>query len=273
MSTRCSRPTPVEFDVVTAFDIVEHTFDPASFLDDIGRVLAPGGLLVLSTPDTGHWLRPLMRSRWPMLQPDQHTFLFSRSAMRTLLVSRGYEPLVIKTERKVLTIDYLFGQLRQTNPTLAQYLDRAKRLLPSGGPDRDLAVNIGEMLVCARKRPAAEPVVDDERQLLSAPPAERSAFRDAAPRKPPADQPDDEEPYEPGHRENDPDREGSRLVAKLDPRDPLWHGDASKRAIGRVDRSARDRSPSPSSPGSTCPGERADRGKRLQPEETPSFPE
>ena len=89
-----------------------------------------------------------------MLQTDQHMFLFSRGAMRTLLVSRGYEPLVIKTERKVLTIDYLFGQLRQTNPTLAQYLDRAKRLLPRAVRYRDLAVNIGEMLVCARKGPA-----------------------------------------------------------------------------------------------------------------------
>ena len=68
-----------QFDVVTAFDIIEHTFDPAAFLDDVGRVLAPGGLLVMSTPDTGHWLRTVMRSRWPMLQPDQHTFLFSRS--------------------------------------------------------------------------------------------------------------------------------------------------------------------------------------------------
>ena len=42
-----------QFDVVTAFDIIEHTQDPAAFLDDIGRVLAPGGLLVVSTPDTG----------------------------------------------------------------------------------------------------------------------------------------------------------------------------------------------------------------------------
>jgi SAM-dependent methyltransferase len=144
-----------QFDVVTAFDIIEHTLDPVSFLDDIGRVLVPGGLLALSTPDTGHWLRPLMRSRWPMLQPDQHTFLFSRAAMRSLLVARGYEPVVIATAHKVLTIDYLFGQLRQTNPTSARYLDRAKRMLPASVRYRGIAVNIGEMLVCARKRPAA----------------------------------------------------------------------------------------------------------------------
>ena len=73
------------FDVVTAFEIIEHTLDPAAFLDDIGRVLTPDGLLVLSTPDTGHWLRPVMRARWPMLQPNQHTFLFSQPAIGNLM--------------------------------------------------------------------------------------------------------------------------------------------------------------------------------------------
>ena len=144
-----------QFDVVTAFDIIEHTLDPASVSRRRRSRLLPGGLLVLSTPDTGHWLRPLMRSRWPMLQPDQHTFLFSRSAMRSLLVDRGYEPLVIVTARKVLTADYLFGQLRQTNPLGPPILDRAKRLLPRAMRHREVAVNIGEMLACARTRPAS----------------------------------------------------------------------------------------------------------------------
>jgi SAM-dependent methyltransferase len=139
-----------QFDVVTAFDIIEHTFDPAAFLDDVGRLLAPSGLLALSTPDTGHWLRRLMRSRWPMLQPHQHTFLFSQPAMRALLRDHGYEPVLVETARKVLTVDYLFGQLRQTNPTLVRYLDRAKRLLPAALRHREIAINIGEMFVCAR---------------------------------------------------------------------------------------------------------------------------
>jgi 2-polyprenyl-3-methyl-5-hydroxy-6-metoxy-1,4-benzoquinol methylase len=141
-----------QFDVVTAFDIIEHIFDPPSFLDDIGCVLVPGGLLVVSTPDTGHWLRPLMRSRWPMLQPDQHTFLFSRGAMLSLLAAHGYEPVVVGSATKVLTVDYLFGQLRQTNPTLARFLDHVKRMLPAALRHREIGVNIGEMFICARKR-------------------------------------------------------------------------------------------------------------------------
>ena len=141
-----------QFDVVTAFDIIEHTLDPAAFLDDIGRVLAPGGLLVVSTPDTGHWLRRVMGDRWPMLQPYQHTFLFSQQAMRALLLEHGYEPLVIESARKVITVDYLFGQLRQTNPMLSRGLDRAKRVLPAALRYREIAVNIGEMFACGRKR-------------------------------------------------------------------------------------------------------------------------
>lgn len=140
------------FDVVTAFDIIEHTFDPAAFVSDIARLLSPGGLLVLSTPDTGHWLRVAMGASWPMLQPDQHTYLFSRTALRQLLESQGFEPLVTETAHKVLTMDYLFGQLRQTNPTLERWLDRTKWLVPGRLRHLPLAVNIGEMFVCSRKR-------------------------------------------------------------------------------------------------------------------------
>jgi 2-polyprenyl-3-methyl-5-hydroxy-6-metoxy-1,4-benzoquinol methylase len=140
-----------DFDIVSAFDIIEHTQDPRSFVADIARALRPGGLLVISTPDTGHWLRPLMGAAWPMLQPDQHTYLFSRGAMQELLQSEGFETLIVRTAYKVLTIEYLFGQLRQTNPLLARWLDRAKSLIPRGTRQAERAINIGEMFVCARK--------------------------------------------------------------------------------------------------------------------------
>lgn len=86
-----------------------------------------------------------------MLQPDQHTFLFSRRAMHQLLVDAGYTPLRLETAHKTLTIDYLFGQLRQTNPVLSRVLDLAKHVVPRTLRDRPLAFNIGEMFACARK--------------------------------------------------------------------------------------------------------------------------
>lgn len=45
-------PVPDEgFDLVTAGEILEHMIDEAAFLHDCRRVLKPGGLLVLTTPN------------------------------------------------------------------------------------------------------------------------------------------------------------------------------------------------------------------------------
>ena len=40
-----------QFDLVVAFEIIEHLTDAASFLQEARRVLAPAGLLLISTPN------------------------------------------------------------------------------------------------------------------------------------------------------------------------------------------------------------------------------
>lgn len=49
-------PFPAEsFDLVVAFEVVEHVADYRRFLDECRRVLTPGGLLVISTPNTVYY--------------------------------------------------------------------------------------------------------------------------------------------------------------------------------------------------------------------------
>ena len=49
-------------------------------------------------------------------------------------------------------VDFLFDQLGQTNTVPARLLGLVKRAVPQTLRDRPLAVNIGEMFVCARKQ-------------------------------------------------------------------------------------------------------------------------
>jgi 2-polyprenyl-6-hydroxyphenyl methylase/3-demethylubiquinone-9 3-methyltransferase len=42
---------PATFDLVTSMEVIEHVTDPAAFIGDLAARLAPGGLMILSTPN------------------------------------------------------------------------------------------------------------------------------------------------------------------------------------------------------------------------------
>ncbi len=63
------------FNVVIIKHIVEHLPDPAKAIREIGRVTAPGGTLILATPNLGSLLKPLKGKRWIGYQDPTHISL------------------------------------------------------------------------------------------------------------------------------------------------------------------------------------------------------
>ncbi|MCA9681820.1 MAG: class I SAM-dependent methyltransferase [Myxococcales bacterium] len=86
-------------DVVAAFNVIEHMDQPAVFLDQVRRVLRPGGVLIAETPaqESVYHHVLFMRGR---LQPERrlevgvhpgtHIFKFGRRAWDVILRDRGF---------------------------------------------------------------------------------------------------------------------------------------------------------------------------------------
>jgi SAM-dependent methyltransferase len=138
------------FRVATVFDVIEHTFNPPEFLKSLRGILKNGATVVITTPDTNHFLRYLMKSRWPMLQPMQHTVLFSKRSLRIALAEAGFSHIRMSPARKVVDIDYLMSQIKDLNPVLFHGYSLLRRILPQRILKKRLAVNIGEIMVLAR---------------------------------------------------------------------------------------------------------------------------
>jgi 2-polyprenyl-6-hydroxyphenyl methylase/3-demethylubiquinone-9 3-methyltransferase len=87
-----------EFDLVTAMEVIEHVADPAAFLKALARRLAPGGLLVMSTPNATAMSKLLMITLGEGLgQIPRGTHEFERfiapEGMKQLLADAGLKCL------------------------------------------------------------------------------------------------------------------------------------------------------------------------------------
>lgn len=73
------------FDAITLWEVVEHLPRPVETISALVRRLRPGGILMLSTPNTGHWQARRRPERWGGFRPPSHlTFLTAADLLRLL---------------------------------------------------------------------------------------------------------------------------------------------------------------------------------------------
>ncbi|MFQ5513654.1 MAG: class I SAM-dependent methyltransferase [Myxococcota bacterium] len=138
------------YDLVTAFDVIEHVRDPRGFVRRLRDWLAPRGHLVLTLPNVSSvYPRLLMRRHWFYYLPHEHLFYFEPRTITRLLREEGFGVQRVSRAYKPMSLAYASRNLRLFNPTLGGIASAAVSLLPRRLAERDWKLYVGEMLVLA----------------------------------------------------------------------------------------------------------------------------
>lgn len=78
------------FAVITAIDVIEHLEDPNVDFDTIFRILKPGGVFIIQTPDGDSVQAKRDQARWGALKPLEHLQLFSRKNLGVFAAKHGF---------------------------------------------------------------------------------------------------------------------------------------------------------------------------------------
>ena len=145
---------PAGFDVVTLWDVIEHTPDPLHVLRQAHRLLVPGGVLVVNYPDIGSWIARLMGRKWPFLS-SVHLYYFTRRTMRAALDRAGFDTIEIRPHLQRLKLGYIASRGEVVSPGLSRAGVRVAAAL--GMSDLEVPYWLGQTFVAARARAGGAP--------------------------------------------------------------------------------------------------------------------
>ncbi len=108
------------FDLLTSFELLEHLFDPASFIKKVYTLLKPGGLLLLTTLNCKGFDILLLWDKSKSIIPPHHLNFFNPSSMRHLLERSGFEVIEISTPGK-LDWDIIEGMINNEGVDMGRF--------------------------------------------------------------------------------------------------------------------------------------------------------
>lgn len=103
------------FDAVTMSHLIEHVPDPIATINEVRRILKPGGKLVVVTPNSASLGRAIFGRSWRGLEPPRHLHIFNPESLQRLALAGG------------LTVEKLHTTIRAANGMFAASIALRKK--------------------------------------------------------------------------------------------------------------------------------------------------
>ena len=84
------------FDSITLWHVFEHFHDPVKYLQDIYRILKPGGVCVIAMPNCSSFDAKYYRQFWAAWDVPRHLWHFTPDSFRIFTEKNGFKVMVIK---------------------------------------------------------------------------------------------------------------------------------------------------------------------------------
>ena len=91
-----------QFDAVTLLEVIEHLSQPLELLQEVHRILRPGGILLIGTGNAASWSMTAMGSRWEYLsivRHGGHISFFNPGSIASLAQRSGFSVVAVRTRR------------------------------------------------------------------------------------------------------------------------------------------------------------------------------
>jgi SAM-dependent methyltransferase len=149
-----ARLPSMSFDVLTAWDVLEHVPDIADFMRRCAVLLRQGGYLFVNVPDLDSAPSKLLGARWPLLLPE-HLNYFNRNTLKLCGERAGLTCLGFGRRMASFSIRYVFSRVDQHGLPGATVVQSLAHLL--GIEDVLIPVPLGE-LWCVWNKARNDPV-------------------------------------------------------------------------------------------------------------------
>jgi len=95
------------FDAITLSHVIEHVHEPKQLLQAVQRLLKPGGIVYIDTPNIQSHGAELFRQNWRGIETPRHLVLFNPASLTGLLSATGFRDIKIERRTAVWQGTYL----------------------------------------------------------------------------------------------------------------------------------------------------------------------